>query len=296
MGWKEKGYFSSQKRPPNGVMPLPDGLPPTAHSRVALGLAAVGLAALGALGGLWLAPDSPAQLRADLQALRAQLAAARQEVQTLHEQGEGEAGGAAGHLGQADRERQERHGHLYAQSLQRAGAQGAGELMEWFVRRWNQLLDRPQPDDRVGRRAAALSLLIGGMARNINPGDYVAWQEEFFAAGWLGELHFDLDGDGLPASRHAPNTHDGFANVSVCHVAMALNQAMTDARIFIMPELRCDRVDARMSVFLQGRTLDDALTEFIRTVRDQGFVAVDREDRGKRLVLLGKRLASRPAP
>src|SRR5205814_682238 len=80
-------------------------------------------------------------------------------------------------------------------------AQPAAELIEWFIGRWNALLDKPLPNDRATRRAEALSLLVGGMGKNLHPEDYVPWQAEFLAGNWLGELHFDLDGDGLPAKR-----------------------------------------------------------------------------------------------
>lgn len=271
-------------------LPLHDGLQPQVKRRLRLLATAVGLFGGGLLIGLFLAPDSPRATQARLVALQttlgqreAQLATLQQASSTSHGTGE------RGRLRPADRTRHEREGRRYAQSLRKTGAQAAGDLMEWFVGRWNQLLDYPQEDDRVSRRAATLALLVGGMAANVNPGDYVPWQAEFLGGNWLGELHFDADGDRRPGKRGDPNPHDGFANVSVCQVAMALNQLARDAQVLMMPEMRCDRPEARMSVFLQGKTVDDALTEFVRAIKEQGFLVVERMDKEMRLVLVGIR-------
>jgi len=121
----------------------------------------------------------------------------------------------------------------------------------------------------------------------------VPWQAEFFDGHWLGEVHFDLDGDGYPGKRSMPNPHDGFANLSICHIAMALNLSVLDARVLVMPDLHCDRSDNKMSVFLQGATLDEAITDFVKAARYSGFIVKESLDKsGLRLVLVG----SRPAP
>ncbi|MEZ4272781.1 MAG: hypothetical protein R3C68_15520 [Myxococcota bacterium] len=132
-----------------------------------------------------------------------------------------------------------------------------------------------------------MSLLIGGMAKNLHPGDYVPWQAEFLSGDWLGELHFDINGDGLPGKRTDMNPRDGFSNVSVCHIAMALNLSVRDAQVLVMPKMRCDSPRAKVSVFLQGRTLDDALTEFVTAMRQEGFLVVERQEKGIRLILVG---------
>lgn len=269
---------------------LDDGLRPNARRVLRLLAAAVGLFGGGLLLGLFLAPDSPKATQARIQALEDTLLKREATIAELHQVNNTSRGVIEhGRLRQVDRARHEREGRRYAQSLRRTGAQAAGDLMEWFVARWNQLLDLPQDDDRVSRRAATLALLVGGMAANVNPGDYVPWQAEFLGGNWLGELHFDLDGDHRPGKRVDPNPHDGFANVSVCQVAMALNQLARDAQVLMMPEMRCDRPEARMSVFLQGKTVDDALTEFVRAIKEQGFLVVERMDQGTRLVLVGIR-------
>ncbi len=256
-----------------------------------LRLAAAGLLlGMGTLLGVQLAPDGPRELRVALQAAEHQLQADRSRLAALEQAIGDQVGGVGrGKLSVADRTRHLRALHRYMNTLRRVQAQGAAELMQWFVGRWNQLLDAPQEDDRTGRRAAALALLVGGMAENLNEGDFVPWQAEFLNGDWLGELHFDMDGDGLPGKRSAANRHDGFANVSVCHIAMALNQSMTDARVLVRPDMRCDRTEARMSVFLQGKTFDDALSEFVRAVREQGFLVAERVEKGTRLVLVGAR-------
>lgn len=256
-----------------------------------LQLFVAGIVLLGAgLGlGLTLAPDTPRATQLKVEALQAALERDHRRIAELEQAARGTPLGAGGKLGRRDKERHEREGRRYAKSLRKVGAQAAGDLMEWFVGRWNQLLDAPQADDRVARRAEALALLVGGMAANVNPGDYVPWQAEFLGGNWLGELHFDLDGDGRPGARDAQNPHDGFANTSVCQVAMAINQLTRDAQVLMMPEMRCDRPEARMSVFLQGRTVNDAIDEFVRAVKEQGFVVVERTEGKVRLVLVGQK-------
>jgi hypothetical protein len=193
-----------------------------------------------------------------------------------------------GKLKAADRQRHERESRRYAKVLRQVHAQSAAELMQWFVGRWNSILDDPKPTDRTTRRAELLSLLIGGMAANLDPNDYVPWQAEFLNGSWLGDVHFDLDGDGHPAKRSAPNPHDSFAGVSVCQIAMAENQAARDARVLVMPDMKCDRPEAKMSVFLQGSSIDEALTDLVRALRAEGFVVVERVEAGVRLILVGQ--------
>ena len=270
---------------------LTDDLSPGRRKQIWLAAGALACLVVGALLGLELSPESPRELKQ-------QLAAAQKAAQTNQERvaqleqmmHEADTNQGRGKLRPADKARHEREGRRYAATLRKVGAQGAGDLMEWFVSRWNQILDSPMPDDRIGRRAAALSLLVGGMASNLNPGDFVPWQAEFLIdSNWLGELHFDIDGDGLPGHRTSKNTHDGFANVSICQVAMALNQSMLDGRVLVMPEMHCDRPEARMSVFLQGATFDDALNEFVKSVREQGFLVVEKHQKNIRLILVGPR-------
>ena len=292
MSWKQRNYYTGHRPgpPDGGEPPNLDRLPKQTRERIRAVVIVVALLVTGALMGLWLAPEGPKEMKAELEAARLSVANKSNMIKNLQQQlADADRAPGRGRLRATDRARHEREGRRYANALRRAGAQSAADLMEWFVTRWNLLLDYPQPDDRTGRRAATLSLLVGGMAANLNPGDYVPWQAEFFNADWLGELAFDLDGDGLPGPRSGPNLHDGFANVSICQVAMALNQAVSDARILIMPELRCDRVDTRMSVFLQGKTFDDAISEFVRAARDLGFIVVEKLEKKHRLVLVGAR-------
>jgi hypothetical protein len=270
-----------------------DELSDQAQARLRQAVTAIILLGVGILAGLWLAPDTPSSAKTHIESLQTVLAQREAQIGELEQLARApDPNGNEGHLRAKDRARHQKEGRAYIAALRRTGAQGAANLVQWFIGRWDQLLDAPQADDRTGRRAATLALLVGGMAANLNPGDYVPWQAEFLNNGWLGELHLDIDGDGLPGPRKGPNAHDGFANVSVCHVAMALNQAMTDGQILMMPEMRCDRPDSRMSVFLQGETFDDALNEFVRAVREQGFLVMEKNERGGRLVLVG----SKPVP
>jgi hypothetical protein len=285
---KRDRYFSGPTGGPH--RPLPDEIAPSTKARLRLLGVALALLGVGVLLGIWCAPETPRELKKQLAALQATVAERDVRIGELEQAQHMSASALApGKLRAADRTHLEREGRRYIAGLRRSGAQAAANLMEWFMGRWLQMLDQPQPGDRTGRRAATLSLLVGGMAANVNPGDYVPWQSEFFAGKWLPEVHFDIDGDGLPGSRKTANTHDGFANVSVCHVAMALNLAMTDAQVLVMPELHCDRPDSKMSVFLQGATFDDALNEFIRAVRAQGFLVAERQEKNMRLVLVGAR-------
>ena len=71
-----------------------------------------------------------------------------------------------GKLKPADRERHEREAKKYAKVLRMVKAQSASELMQWFVQRWDGLLDQPEENDRTTRRAELffdelLLLLLG---------------------------------------------------------------------------------------------------------------------------------------
>ncbi|MFC1611709.1 hypothetical protein ACFL6C_12175 [Myxococcota bacterium] len=293
MASKHERYYSGPPVQRDPSKPLPGEVPP-GRKQLFVGIGAVIiLVGAGVIIGLTVAPEPPEAMKKRVTQLEAQLAARQKQIaelkRTLNYQNT-DMPMAAGVLQLKDRERHDMYAKRYSTVLRQVKAQPAAELVEWFVNRWNLLLDRPQPDDRVTRRAAVLSLLVGGMARNLNPGDYVPWQAEFLHnANWLGDLHFDLDGDGLPGKRSSPNPKDGFAGVSICHIAMALNQSVTDAQVLVMPEMECDRPENRMSVFLQGRTLNDALDEFVRAVRREGFLVVEKSKKNIRLILIGKR-------
>lgn len=285
---KQHRYFSGHIGGPH--RPLPDEIAPGTKDRLMRAAGGIALFGLGVLMGMYVAPETPRELKKQMAALSQSLAERETRIGELEQsQKSSNQAMAPGRLRPNDKAHIEREGRRYVAGLRRNGAQGAANLVEWFMGRWVQLLDQPQIDDRTSRRAAVLSLLVGGMAANVNPGDYVPWQSEFLSGKWLPELHFDANGDGLPGTRKGRNTHDGFANVSICHVAMALNQAMTDGQVLVMPELHCDRPDSKMSVFLQGESFDDALTEFVHAVRAQGFLVAERQDKGIRLVLVGGR-------
>ncbi|MBC7792960.1 MAG: hypothetical protein H7Z43_04585, partial [Clostridia bacterium] len=67
----------------------------------------------------------------------------------------------------------------------------------------------------------------------------------------------------------------------------ALNQAVTDTQILMTPDMRCDRPQSRMSMFLQGSTFADAIDEFVENVKQQGYLVVQRKENGLRLILVG---------
>lgn len=253
----------------------------------------VGLFGLGVVVGLALGPPSDEVQDQEIARLKAALAQARAEAEALKvverypaQGAEGPFGGGA--LKPADRARHEKEGARYTAALRREDAQAAAELIEWFIQRWNMLLDTPRPGDRKGRRAATLLALVQGMSKVIHPEDFVAWQAEFFGARWLGEIYRDLDGDGLPAPRASLNRKDGFTNASVCEMAMVLNQSLQDARVLLMPTAPCER---KLSLFLGGRTYNDALNEFVRALRREGYLVVEQRQKGSRLLLVGPQSA-----
>jgi len=178
-------------------------------------------------------------------------------------------------------------GKRYSDAMRKARHQKAANLIDWFIGRWNSVLDDPMNDDRLHRRADLLSQLVGAMGENLNPGDFANWQSEFLAQPWLAEIAYDLDGDGYPAPRKAKNPRDGFTEVSVCKIAMTLNQTVTNAQILVMPEMKCDRPDARMSLFLSSDTIGAALSEFVKALKSRGFLVVDKTRAGVRRILLG---------
>ncbi len=278
--------------------PLPGEIPPARRLLRQRLVAATLLFAAGGIVGVVLAPEAPSTAKARISELEGELASARRHMTELEWSVKHPASDVApsgGKLRPADRARHEREARRYAEILRKQHAQGAAELVTWFVSRWDAMLDAPTLNDRTGRRAELLALLVGGMAENLDPGDYVPWQAEFLAGNWLGDLHFDLDGDGFPGARSMPNPHDGFAATSVCQIAMALNQTARDARVLVMPEMSCDRPEAKMSVFLQGTTIDDAITDLVKALQRDGFLVVEKIENGVRLVLVGPGARGRPA-
>ncbi len=289
---KQERYFTGMPIEQDPSKPLPGEVDPGMKTKFIMIGVAIGLFSLGIVLGLFVSPETPAEAEERIVELEIDLDRARERIASLNRaltyQGTADAN-SKGLLKNADRRRHQRDGKRYAAALRKAKAQSAAELIEWFVARWNSLLDKPQDGDRIQRRAQVLAQLIGGMALNLDPDDYVPWQAEFLNGKWLGDLHFDMDGDGFPAKRTADNPKDGFADVSICLVAMALNQAVLDAQVLVQPRMRCDSPNAKISVFLQGRTLDGALDEFVRAVRREGFFVNDRIFKGTRLILIGPR-------
>lgn len=178
-------------------------------------------------------------------------------------------------------------GKRYSDAMRKARHQKAASLIDWFISRWNSVLDDPMNDDRIHRRAELLSQLVGAMGENLDPDDFANWQSEFLAQPWLAEIAYDLDGDGYPAPRKAKNPRDGFTEVSICKIAMTLNQTVTNAQILVMPEMKCDRPDARMSLFLSSDTIGAALSEFVKALKSRGYLVVDKTRAGVRRILLG---------
>ncbi|MBI5507324.1 MAG: hypothetical protein HY903_01100 [Deltaproteobacteria bacterium] len=292
MSGKAERYFSGAPRDPS--RPLPGEVSPGRRQLFVNLVAAVILVGVGLVIGIMLSPDSPKTLEARVRQLTAAVEARDLKINELQRAAKLQPVATptlGGKLKPDDRKRHEAMAKKYADTLRAVKAQSAAELVEWFVGRWDELLDNPLQDDRVGRRAALLAQLVTGMSHDLHPDDFVPWQAEFlFNHKWLGELHFDQDGDGLPRKRAGMNPKDGFATTSVCQIAMAMNQATLDAEVLVTPEMECDKPENKMSVFLQGDTLDDALNEFIRACKRERFVVVEKNKQGVRLILVGKKI------
>ena len=271
--------------------PVPGEVSPERKRQMMQLIAAVCLLGLGAMLGVFFSPAAPQHAQQRISELEAELGKARSRIGKLRRRvqysGANADATSESTLGAKIRKRHLRYGRQYAKQLREAKAQAAADLILWFVQRWNSVLAHPKPDDRLGRRAEILALLVSSMAETLHPGDYVTWQEEFFGGDWLGELHFDVDGDGLPTTRSGANPRDGFANTSVCKVAMALNQAVTNASVFITHDLPCDAPEMRVSTVLAGRTLNDALNQLVRRLKREGFAVVKTHNKRGRFILIG---------
>lgn len=289
---KREVYYSGPPRPTgrDPKKPLPNEVTPAMRRSFTLVLGSTALVGLGVFIGILIGPEPPTALRTRITELEGELGTARGRIRELNsalQYRRVEHDVKQGALKPGDRQRHVNNGKRYADSMRQVKHNQAAELIEWFVPRWNQLLDNPQDEDRTGRRARVLSRLVGGMGRTIDPADFAAWQAEFFGGNWLGELHMDIDGDGLPGSRTMLNPNDSFVDRPLCDVVMALNQAMRDARIIVQKELRCDSPRDKVSLFIQGKSLDDGLTDFIRTIRREGYWVREKKKQGLRLVVVG---------
>lgn len=285
-----KNHIPLKESTPN--QPQLNEVPPKKRDRfLAVGGGIAGLT-LGLVLGILLSPNPNTDLQQKLslteqrlQKTKARLIELERAVSYQRAQPE-----SARHLlSDGNRKLIETHGRKYARALKNAKHHSAGDLVTWFVERWASLLDKSTPDDRTTQRAQLLSQLVSAMARNLNPGDYTDWQLEFLRQPWLGEVSIDFDGDGFPTTQAGQNPRDGFTQVSVCQIAMSLNQLATDAHILLMPNLRCDDPSSRLSLFLAGNSLKDAFSEFTETLKQRGFNVTDRSKNGVRQILIGPR-------
>lgn len=275
---------------PDANAPLPNEVPQQRRERfLALGGGVVGLT-LGVVLGILLSANPDAALQEQLTQTKTDLHQSRARLieleRAVHYQ-QAQPGSNRHLLSDGNKTLIETAGKRYAQALRQAKHHSAGDLLTWFVDRWASLLDQSTPDNRTTQRAQLLAQLVGAMAKNINPGDYIEWQIEFLNQPWLGEVSTDFDGDGLPATSAAPNPRDGFTQVSVCQIAMSLNQLTTDAHVVLTPSLQCDAPSSRLSLFLSGNSIKDALSEFAETLTQRGFTVVDRTRKGVRQIQIG---------
>ena len=240
--------------------------------------------------GFWVADEPDAERAQREETLRIQITKQQQKITELERSLTYKQTQQTVLKGKLDNKVRQIHltqGKRYSDAMRKARHQKAANLIDWFIERWNSVLDDPMNGDRLHRRADLLSQLVGAMGENLNPADFANWQSEFLSQPWLAEIAYDLDGDGYPAKRNAKNPRDGFTEVSVCKIAMALNQTVTNAQVLVMPEMKCDRPDVRMSLFLSSDTIGGALNEFVKTLKSRGFLVVDKTRAGVRRILLG---------
>lgn len=287
---KQERYFSGMPLQQDPSQPLPGEVPPGLRATFIKVGVGIGLLGLGLVLGLMLGPEAPEEAQERIAELEEQLSQARARINELNRALKYKSIDASGTKeGVLDPQVKAQHiklGRQYAAAIRGQKAQSAAELIEWFVGRWNQYLDRPEPDDIYVRRAQLLAQLVGAMRLNVDPGDYAPWQAEFLGGNWLAELHYDLDGDGFPTKRKERNPKHNFIDRSVCEIAMVINQWVTNAQILMQPSMECDSPRAKMSVVLQGRTLNDAINEFVDTLKKNGFRIVDKNFKGTRMVLV----------
>lgn len=251
----------------------------------------LGAFTLGLLLGVLLIPGPSASLQTQLQQAQTRLQEQKVTIEKLERSLSYQPPAAEATtrgLSPKHRAMVETQGAEYARVLKRANHKPASDLVHWFVSRWVSMLSQSTPHERTTTRAILLQQFVSAMAKNLNPGDYIEWQMEFLAQPWLGEVSVDFDGDGYPTTLKGKNPRDGFTQVSVCQIAMALNQAVTNAQVLLTPNIQCDAPASRISLFLSGTTLKDALTEFTTTLKGQGFLVTDVASKGRRSILIGR--------
>lgn len=175
----------------------------------------------------------------------------------------------------------------YISTLKKTGHLGAAELMEWFVGQWESVLQQPQGGDRLTRRAKLLSSLLGAMAENVDPNDFIAWQLELRRQAWLFGYNQPVSGAAYPAPSKHSNPRDSFANTSACQIAMVLNQTVRNVNIVISPTFSCSPSAHLMSVFLSAQTLGQAVDQFVADLRRQGIAVAESKVDGQRLITIG---------
>ena len=172
---KQELYYSGMPSHQDPSKPLPGEVPPGLKGKfVKLGVA-IALLGLGVLVGVSLSPETPREAKERIRKLEELLAEKNAKIAELNRSLSYKGGSntiTQGMLKPIDRLRHETNGKHYAEEIRKVGAQPAAELVEWFIGRWNTLLDNPMPDDRITRRAHTLALLVGGMARNLDPEDF----------------------------------------------------------------------------------------------------------------------------
>ena len=293
---KNGKYFSRDL--PKHEKPMIPEMPPAQKNLFRQTFIGLGVFIIGVFVGISVSEQEPKKAKEELAILKAKVRTQENTIDKLKRSAQYKkvpqttTGQKSFVLPEAIKKRFVKTGEMQIKGLRQAKAQRGAELLAWFLDEWQSILEKPGDNDRTERRPDALSLFIGGMAENLNPDDYIRWQADFLNGNWLPEVHFDLDKDGYPAKRSYKNPVDSYTDKSVCHIAMALNQTIKNAQILVMPNMRCNRPEAKMSIFLQGKTLNDALNVFAQTAKELGFILVEKKAKGSRLFLLSAKPTS----
>ena len=171
--------------------PLLDSDEMTPSQRKLMGTVIVGLICFGPglTAGFLLANEPEEDQLKREQALSQQLKKQQQKIAELersltYNQTQ-QAGANNGKLDVKVKELHINQGKRYSDALRKARHQKAANLIDWFIVRWNSVLDDPMTGDRLDRRADLLSQLVGAMGENLDPADFANWQSEFSRkTGW----------------------------------------------------------------------------------------------------------------
>ena len=111
----------------------------------------------------------------------------------------------------------------------------------------NQVVDDNPSTDGNGSAGVMVKVLSG----NMNQDTF-----DLIGSDYLGKTDYPF----LGADKY-PTVPLRFvaATTGAAVLGVTLNQTIKNAQVLVMPNMKCDRPESKMSVFLQGKTLNDAL-------------------------------------